>query len=160
MEALQILVKNMETKIIAKNYNKAFEGRLIGGCLDCLANICGTKYDKTKEYINLHQDEGIIFFLEACELSSIGIRRALFQLKNAGWFNNIKGFIIGRSMNYYDESFGTTPTQAYSDLLSDLNVPILLDIDLGHLSPSIPIRCGGYAKIEYKENNIFITYKD
>ena len=151
---------DMETKIIAKNYNKAFEGRLIGGCLDCLANICGTKYDKTKEYINLHQDEGIIFFLEACELSSIGIRRALFQLKNAGWFNNIKGFIIGRSMNYYDESFGTTPTQAYSDLLSDLNVPILLDIDLGHLSPSIPIRCGGYAKIEYKENNIFITYKD
>ena len=151
---------DMKTNIIAKNYTKPFEGRLLGGCLDCLVSLCGTKYDKTAQYISNHSDEGIIFFLEACELNSIGIRRALFQLKNAGWFNNIKGFIVGRSLNYNDQSFGTTPIKAYIDLLADLNVPILLDIDLGHLSPSIPIRCGGYAKIEYNDNNIFITYKE
>lgn len=148
-----------ETKVIAKNYTKPFEGRLIGGCLDILNIICGTKYDNTINYINKHP-EGVIFFLEACDLNSVGIKRVLFQLREAMWFKNVKGFIIGRSNNYYDKSFGITPNKAYIDSLKQLNVPILLDCSFGHLSPSLPIRCGALAKIEYINNNIKVTYKE
>lgn len=151
---------DMEKIITPYNYKKPFEGRLLGGCLDCLSIICGTKFDNTVNYINNHKDDGIIFYLEACELSSIAIRRVLFQLKNAGWFNNIKGFLIGRTYRYNDESFGITPIKAYLDLLKEYNVPILLDIDLGHLSPSLPFINGAKAKIEYKDNNIYIKYLD
>lgn len=150
---------DMETKIQKYNYNGSFEGRLIGGCLDCLQCICGTKADNTLNYIEKHKDEGIIFFLEACDFNSVGIIRALTQLKNAGWFKYIKGFIIGRTKNYYDKSFGITPKKAYLSVLKELNVPMLLDIDLGHLDPSMPIRCGSYAKIEYINKNIKIEYK-
>lgn len=31
--------------------DSAFEGRLIGGCLDCLVNILGTKYDGTVDFV-------------------------------------------------------------------------------------------------------------
>lgn len=149
-----------EDKIITSyNYKAPFEGILLGGCLDCLTTICGTKFDNTLNYINNHK-EGIVFYLEACDLTSIGIRRALFQLKNAGWFKNIKGFLIGRSRLYEDCSFGITPKEAYIDLLKEYNVPILLDIDLGHLSPSLPFRNGAYAKIQYTNKNIIIEYKD
>lgn len=148
-----------KTKVTAKNYTKAFEGRLIGGCLDILNILCGTKYDNTKNYINNHP-EGIIFFLEACDLTSVGIKRVLFQLREAGWFKNIKGFVIGRSFNYYDKSFKTTPKKAYIDILKTLNVPILLDCPIGHFSPALPIRCGAMAKIEFINDNIKITYKD
>ncbi len=141
------------------NYTSSFEGILLGGCLDCLSILCGTKFDKTKEYVQRHK-KGIIFYLEACDLNSIGIRRALFQLKHAGWFTNIKGFLIGRSHLYNDISFGTTPKESYIDLLKEYNVPILLDIDLGHLSPSLPFRNGAYAKVELLENNIKIIYKN
>lgn len=140
------------------NYEKPFKGILLGGCLDCLTNICGTKFDNTLNYIENHKKEGIIFYLEACDLNSIGIRRALFNLKNASWFKYVNGFIIGRTYNYYDESFGIKPIESYIDMLKEFNVPILLDVDLGHISPSMPIRNGAYAKIEYKNNNIKIKY--
>ena len=53
-----------------------------------------------------------------------------------------------------------TPKNAYIEGLKDLNVPILLDIDLGHIAPSLPIRSGAYAKISYVDNNIKIEYRD
>lgn len=141
------------------NYTKEFSGILLGGCLDCLINLCGTKFDNTINYINNHKNEGIIFYLEACDLTSVGIRRALWSLKNAGWFNNIRGFLIGRSLQFNDESFGFTPINAYIDMLKEYNAPILLNVDLGHISPSLPIRNGAYATIKYENENINIKYR-
>lgn len=149
---------DMKTKIFKYNYKNPFEGRLIGGCLDCLAGLCGTKADNTINYIEKNKDEGIIFFLEACDYNSVGIIRALTQLKNSGWFKYVKGFVIGRSMHFNDRSFGVTPRKAYLEVLKDFNVPILLDVSLGHLDPSMPMRCGAYAKISIEKNNIKIEY--
>ena len=50
--------------------------------------------------------------------------------------------------------------KAYLSVLGELNVPILLNVDLGHLAPSMPIRCGALATVEYKNSNVFITYKE
>lgn len=149
-----------KTKIKAFNYEMPVEGKIIGGCLDCLINLCGTSFDHTKEYTENHKDEGIIFFMEACDLNSISLRRALFQLKNAGWFDHVSMFLIGRSLNYYDKSFGETMEKSYIDLLKEFNKPILFNIDLGHLSPTLPIRVGANVKVEFKKNNIFFEYKD
>ena len=150
------------TKIKAFNYEGPVEGVIIGGCLDCLINLCGTSFDHTKEYAEAHKDEGIIFFMEACDLNSVSLRRALFQLKNAGWFEHVKMFIIGRSYNYFDKFFNQTMEKSYIEMLEDLNKPILFNIDLGHLPPSMPIRVGAKVKVEYKQDkhNIFFEYKD
>lgn len=138
-------------------YTSSFSGVLLGGCLDCLSTLCGTRFDKTREYT---KNKDIIFYLEACDLNSIGIRRALFQLKNAGWFDTTVGFLIGRSLQYTDTSFGITPKDAYVDMLKSFNKTILLDIDLGHISPSLPMKNGAYATVSYENENIKITYKD
>ena len=138
-------------------YEKPFEGIMLGGCLDCLINLCGTKYDNVKEFT---KNKEIIWFLEACDLDPLGIRRALFELKEAGWFKTATGFIIGRAMHYNDDIFGLNRITAVTGILGDLNLPILLDIDLGHLSPSMPIMTGAKAKVSYKDENIFIDYLD
>ena len=158
----KILAKDnldMNSRLYKYNYETPIEGRLIGGCLDCLQGICGTKVDKTKEYIEKYKDEGIIFFLEACDLNSVGIIRALTQLKNAGWFKYVKGFLVGRSLQFNDKSFGITPRKAYLSVLQSFDVPIILDADLGHLSPSMPIRCGAHAKLEIINGTTKIEYK-
>ena len=139
-------------------YNCPFKGIMLGGCLDCLIGLCGTKYDKTKEYIEKHKNEGIIFYLESCDLNPISYRRALIQLKNAGWFDNVKGFVIGRPYHYGEEVMGVSFESSTIDILGSFNVPILINADLSHLKPSMPIRNGAKAKVTYENSNIIIEY--
>ena len=89
--------------MILKKYpdqDTVFEGRLLGGCLDCLVNLKGTEFDKTTEFIEKYKEDGILWFLEACELNVFSIRRAIWQLDHAGWFQYTKGFLIGRPMMF------------------------------------------------------------
>ncbi len=151
---------NKRTKLVCYNYSKPVEGRLIGGCLDVLQCLCGTKYDKAKEYALKHSEEGLIYFLEACNLRSMEVRRVLYQLKSAGWFNNVKMFIIGRSYHLNDESFGVGIKETYIDMLKEYNVPIILDAPFGHLGPTLPIRSNAHARVSIENNNIKFEYKN
>lgn len=137
----------------------AFEGRLVGGCLDVLSMLCGTKFDHVKEFVEKYKDDGIVWFLEACELGPFSIRRVLWQLEQAGWFKYTKGFIIGRPLEY-KTSFGDFGCiDAVTGILGKYNVPIILDTNIGHISPSIPMMCGSYAKITFESNKFEISYE-
>ena len=150
----------MSEKIITPyNWNESIKGTLLGGCLDCLTTLCGTRFDKTKEFIASHP-ERIIWYLEACDLSPLGIRRALFQLKEAGWFDSAKAFLIGRPLCWDNTSFSLNRFDAVKGVLSSLNVPILFDVDLGHYAPSLPIMNGAFAEVSYERNNLHIKYLD
>lgn len=147
-----------EKKVIASvDYEKPVEGILLGGCLDCLVTLSGTRYDRVKEFVS-RQENGIIWFLEACDLSPLAIRRALFQLREAGWFENAKAFLIGRPLCYDADILGVNRHNAVLDILRPLHVPLLMDIDLGHFSPSMPIKCGARAQVSLGEGNIHIHY--
>lgn len=150
---------NCKKIITPFQYTSAFHGTLIGGNLDCLISLCGTPYDKMKEYQEKHP-EGLIFYFEACDLNCVGIKRALLQLKRAGWFQNIKGFLSGRPLCLGEDFLGVTPENAVTDILGDLNVPILLNVDLGHLPPSMPMKNGVEATVTYQNKNLYISYKD
>lgn len=152
---LEDLVYDKNKYIIPYNYNKPFEGTIIGGCIDVLQCLCGTEFDNTKNYTE--KSDGIIFFFENYDLSALSLRRALIQLRDAGWFNSIKGFIIGRSF-LQEKCLTELPEKSYIDILKEYNVPILLNCDIGHLHPTIPIRCGSKVKITYQDNNIKMKY--
>lgn len=141
------------------NYKKPIEGVMLGGCLDCLLNLCGTKYDEVKHF-NKEHPEGVIWFLEACDLSPLGIRRGLFQLREAGWFTQAKGFLFGRHLCGGQEILGVNKVNAVLDILNDFHLPILMDIDLGHISPSMPIKCGAKAIVSLREGNIIFDYEE
>jgi len=137
----------------------SFTGRLTGGCMDCLANLIGTDFDRVKEFNERYKEDGIIWFLEACDLNVMSIRRALWQMENAGWFKYVKGFILGRPM-HFDDTFGDFDHfQAVTGILGKYKVPIVMDIDLGHLFPMMPVVSGSVATINAKGNEISIEYK-
>lgn len=135
-----------------------FEGRLIGGCMDCLVNLLGTKFDDVCGFNERYKEDGIIWFLESCELNVMAIRRAIWQMKNAGWFQYVKGFLIGRPMLFGQEIMGLDQYHAVVDLLQEYNVPIIMDLDIGHLSPMMPVISGAYARVGVKGNRIEIAY--
>ena len=103
------------------------KGRLIGGCMDILQMYPGTVYDKVKEFNEKYKEDGFIWFLEACDLNIMSIRRAIWQMKQAGWFEHLKGFLIGRPLCFGEEVFGIDQYRAVTDMLAEYNVPIIMD---------------------------------
>lgn len=134
------------------------EGRLIGGCMDILQMYPGTPYDKVKDFNEKYKEDGFIWFLEACDLNIMSVRRAIWQMKQAGWFEHLKGFLIGRPLCFGEEAFGIDQYRAVTDLLSEYHVPIIMDLDIGHLAPMMPMICGSTAKVTVKGNDVAIQY--
>ena len=126
----------------------SFEGRLIGGCLDCLVNLAGTTFDRVSDFNARYKDDGLVWFLEACDLNVFSIRRAFWELKHAGWFENVKGFMIGRPLNG-EEMFGLDHFKAVTDIIASFNVPVIMDLDIGHLPPMMPLIEGASVKASY-----------
>ena len=136
----------------------SFSGRLAGGCLDCLVNLAGTKFDKVSEFNKRYKDDGIIWFLESCDLNVMSQERSYWSLENAGWFENAAGFIIGRP-RCFEDSFGELDHyKAALRIFAKYNVPIILDAPIGHLGPAVPIISGAYGKICAKKDSFEIEY--
>lgn len=127
-------------------------GRLIGGCMDCLVNLLGTKYDKVCEFTERYKEDGIIWFLEACDLNVMSIRRAMWQMEHAGWFRYCKGFLIGRPLCFGQEMMGLDQYRAVTEVVKKYHVPILMDLDIGHLSPMMPLICGSMVQVQAQGN--------
>lgn len=142
------------------NQDVVLKGRLLGGCLDCLVNLSGTKYDKTVEFIETYKEDGIIWFFESCDLNVMSIRRAMWQLEHTGWFQYCKGFLIGRPLQFGTEMMGLDCYEAVLGIVRKYGVPVLMDVDLGHLPPMMPMVCGAYAVIHSQGNEIQIQYSD
>ena len=133
------------------------QGRLLGGCMDCLVNLLGTEFDKVQEFTEKYQDDGIIWFLESCDLNVMSIRRAVWQMKHAGWFSHVKGFLIGRPAVFGQEMMGLDQYHAVTDLLAGYQVPVIMDADIGHIPPMMPLVCGSYADISVSGNALKVN---
>lgn len=140
------LTEKVEWKNICGGEKIKMRGRSIGGCLDCIQCYIGTKYDNVRNYIEKHKTDGIIWFLECFEMGTADLFRFLWQMKNAGYFENCNGIIFGRPLfirNDYDITFNET----VKDVLGNLNIPIICDADIGHVSPQLATVNGAILEI-------------
>lgn len=140
------------------NNEAKISGRLIGGCVDCLVNLLGTEFDKVTEFADRYADDGTIWFLECCDLNVMSIRRAFWNMKYSGWFKNVKGFMIGRPMHYNEPMMGLDQYSAVTEILKEFDVPVIMDLDIGHLPPMMPIISGAKATVTAKGNIITVDY--
>ncbi len=136
-----------------------FSGRFLGGCLDCLVNLCGTRFDEVKAFNARYGKEGIVWFLEACDLTPFAYRRALWQLKEAGWFDRAAAFLVGRPAHIGEEAFGLTMEEAARGVLGPFGVPVLSDLDIGHLPPQMPLISGGFGTVSAAGDGLIIDFE-
>ena len=148
-EAGYNLTEKVEWKNIFGQDEVSFEGRSIGGCLDCIKSYIGTKYDKVSEYLERHKEEGIVWFLEVFEMNTAELQRTLWQMKSCGYFKYCKGIIFGRPL-FVREDYETSFNEAVKVSLKDLEIPVICDADIGHVSPQLAIVNGAILKITSK----------
>lgn len=135
-----------------------FQGRLIGGCMDCLINLLGTQYDKVNEFNEKYKEDGFIWFIEACDLNVFSIRRAMWQMEHAGWFRYVKGFMFGRP-GQSESMMGLDEYEAVFYYTRKYNVPVIMDMDIGHMPPMMPLIVGAVAEVEINGNEATVNMK-
>ena len=105
-----------------------------------------------------YQEDGIIWFLEACDLNVFSIRRAMWQMEEAGWLKFVKGFLVGRPANG-DTMMNLDAYDAVLEVAGRKGVPVVMDADLGHRPPMMPLVVGSMADVTVEGNDISIIMR-
>lgn len=143
------------------NNKVKIQGRLLGGCIDTIRHLVGTPYGDVKKFKkNYIKGDSVIWFLENVELSTTDLRRSLVQMKLSGWFENCTGIMFGRSAGNMPVT-NYTIEDVYKELSDELQIPIIYDIDCGHLPPQITFVNGAYAEVESEngKGKVLQTFK-
>ena len=126
------LTEKVEYKSLYGKENKIC-GRVIGGCIDVLSLLLGTRFDNTVNFCKQF-NEGMLWYIDNCELNIAGFFRTIWQMKEAHWFDNASGFLIGRTA-VDKEMFGFSYEDSLHSAFDDLNIPVFYDVDIGHVAP-------------------------
>ena len=149
---------NLDTKVkwqSLNNENITIKGRLIGGCLDVLINIIGTRFDKTKNFIEKYKNDGFIWYFDIYDKTNEDIIRIIWQLKEAGWFKYTNGILFGRLIE--EKSFlNISFPDALKQSLEELNIPVIYNTDIGHVPPRLTLINGSIAEFNYNNHNGYI----
>ena len=102
------------------------KGMLHGGCLSLLCASLGTPYEI--------DSRGTILFLEDLAEPAFRIDRMLMQLKLAGKFEGVHGFIFGEMLNCARNVQDYTLQEVVLRVVGDLGVPVAYGLKSGHVS--------------------------
>lgn len=136
----------------------SLNGRIIGGCLELISELAGTKYDGINEFNKKYKDDGIIWYFDNCELTLEETIRTLWKLESLGYFKYTKAIIFGRFgviKTYYDYDVKTC---LQDSVISKLNIPIIYNADISHKSPCLTIINGAIANIEVTSGKGTISF--
>ncbi|XVX20057.1 S66 family peptidase [Actinomycetota bacterium] len=128
-------------------------GRLIGGCIETLANLAGTPYLDPTRLADL--GDGLIVYVEAAGDDAFTICRDLHGMRLNGFFDDASAVIVGRT----SAPGGATLNQheAVLDALGGLGVPLLADVECGHVAPYLPLVNGALCRVQHSATVSTIT---
>jgi len=128
------------------------QGHLIGGCLDTIAWLAGTRYGDVPAFVRRAGPRGAIVYLENVEMTPTALVRCLLSLRRQRWFEGIAGLLLGRSAAPEPADAGhLTYVEALRSALGDLRCPILYDVDIGHHPPQFTLINGAFARVQFAD---------
>jgi muramoyltetrapeptide carboxypeptidase LdcA involved in peptidoglycan recycling len=121
-------------------------GRLVGGCIDTIMSLVGSRYGDVPRFVREQKGEGVILFLENCDLDPSRYTRALYHLKLAGWFDGVAAVLVGRTQAR--ETDARAQETALARVFSGSRVPVVHGADVGHQPPQWTLIQGALATLE------------
>lgn len=172
MEREDFSQKALGTPRVKKNEEHGFEtingygtvrGDFYGGCIESLYDAyVGERYgdeslvyEKYGLYLTDDEWKEKILFLETSEEQPTPekLETMLLEFKNRNIFNFVKGIIVGKPINekYYEEY-----KSVYKKVFSDLDTPVLYNVNFGHATPRCIIPYNVKATVDYDKKRITI----
>ena len=119
-------------------------GRLIGGCTETIGHLAGTPYGDVRGWADT-LDGPTIVYVEACEDDAVDICRHVHAMRLAGWFDRAVAVLVGKT--YAPDHADLTQRGAVLDALGRLDLPIVWDLEIGHVPPHLPLVNGALARV-------------
>jgi muramoyltetrapeptide carboxypeptidase len=117
------------------------EGVLIGGCLESLQHLRGTRY--WPEW-----SDAILFFETSEEHPPPEtVDGMLMDYENMGVLEKLRGMIVGRPMRYSDAEKAAL-REILLERTQSYGFPIVCDVDFGHTWPQLTLPLGCRARID------------
>lgn len=121
------------------------EGRLLGGCLETLSPLAGTRYLDVARLAS--PEDGLIVYLDIAGADAGATCRTLHGMRMNGVFDCARAVLISRTDAPPLDSF--TQHDAVVDALGGLGIPLLADVECGHVAPYMSLVNGALARIEH-----------
>jgi muramoyltetrapeptide carboxypeptidase len=125
-------------------------GRLTGGNLSMVQQTIGTPYE-------IDTQDAILFLEETRDPMSV-VDERLVHLRAAGLLRGIRGIVFGQLT--LDRSEEDEFENFLLDLVSDLDVPILMDFPAGHDAPNLTLPIGTEVELTADETTGWLTYRE
>ncbi|MFY7671210.1 S66 peptidase family protein [Tenacibaculum sp. MEBiC06402] len=146
--------EQLQYTIKSSKFNKkgAAEGVLVGGNIAILASMLGSD-----SQINT---DGKILFIEEIGEYKYAIDRMLQSLKRAGYFNKVKGVIVGDMTKIRKNTtpWGTSIEQLILDIVPD-DIPVLFGFPAGHESDNRALLMGREVKLFIGDKSSSVSFK-
>ncbi len=134
----------------------SFSGRVIGGCVDLISFLAGTKYEDFLGFVQRYKQDKVILYLESFVGNSEETVRILWRLKNLGWFEDLSGVIIGRP-TFVSSDYEVEYEEAVLRGLDGRVKNVVFGADIGHRLPQFSMINGSYATIDVKDFSARLT---
>ena len=125
-------------------------GRLVGGNLSLVQQSIGTPYE-------IDVRDAILFLEETRDPMSV-VDERLVHLRAAGLLSQVRGIVFGQLS--LDRSEEDEFEDFVLDLVSDLDVPVLMDFPAGHEVPNTTIPLGTEVELIVEEATGWIVYRE
>jgi muramoyltetrapeptide carboxypeptidase len=146
--------KNLEYKISCDEKNKygKAKGELVGGNLSMLYSLLGSK--------SCIETDGKILFIEDLDEYLYHVDRMMMNLKRNGYFDNLKGLIVGgmTKMNDNTVPFGKTAEEIILDNIKEFNFPVCFNFPAGHLKDNRALILGEYVAFNVQKTETSLKF--
>lgn len=153
------------------------EGRIVGGCIETQSGIAGTPFGRTAALRGVgvggagvgEADGGgtvrstslaeagdgpLLVYVEASGEDALSICRRLHGMRLAGYFDGAVAVLVGRTSA--PDSPTMTQDEAVLDALGDLGVPIVADVECGHVPPYLLLVNGAWGRLVWTEDEQYL----
>ena len=127
-------------------------GELVGGNISILYSLLGSK--------SAIDTKDKILFIEDLDEYLYHIYRMMYNLKRNGYFENVKGIIVGSMADMHDNEipFGQNEVQIITEIAKENRIPIVFQFPAGHQSDNRTLILGQQVAFEVNEKEVKLQF--